>query len=85
MCVWKLHSIFCVHSLAYFHAIVWSLSLVLYRSRSCIKNGRQCGETSTTLAESQSFVSSVGVQSIGSFIVLLVVKMSLFPASVEKR
>ena len=50
----------------------------VYRSRSCIKNGTQCGETSTTLAESQSFVSSVGVQSKGSFIVLLVVKMSYF-------
>ena len=49
------------------------------RSRSC---GTQCGETSTTLAETQSSVSSVGVQSKGSFIVFLVIKMSLFPASV---
>ena len=61
----------CVYSLAYFHANVWSRSLVLYRSRSCIKYGRQCGETSTTLAEMQSSVSSVGVQSKGSFIVFL--------------
>ena len=36
-----------------------------------IKYGRQCGETSTTLAEMQSSVSSVGVQSKGSFIVFL--------------
>ena len=39
--------------------------------RSCIKYGRQCGETSTTLAEMQSSVSSVGVQSKGSFILFL--------------
>ena len=42
----------------------------------------QCGETSTTLAETQSSVSSVGVKSKGSFIVFLEIKMSLFPASV---
>ena len=49
-----------------FHSIcVWSRSLVLYRSRSC-------GETSTILADTLSSVSSVGVQSKGSFIVLLV-------------
>ena len=56
----------------------WSRSLVLYRSRSFIKYGTQCGEISTTLAETQSSVSSVGVQSKGSFIVFLVIKMS-FP------
>ena len=60
----------------------WSRSLVLYRSRSFIKYGTQCGEISTTLAETQSSVFSVGVQSKGSFIVFLVIKMSLFPASV---
>ena len=60
----KLHN----NPLAYFHAIVWS--------RSCIKYGTQCGETSTTLAETQSFVSSFGVQSNCVF----VIKMSLFPA-----
>ena len=90
MCVCKLHSTICVHSLAYFHAIVWSRSLVLYRSRSlvlyliwsCIKYGTQCGETSTTLAGKQSSVSSFCVQIKGSFIVFLVIKVSLFPASV---
>ena len=56
--------------------------VVLYRPRSCIKYGTQCGETSTILAEMRSSVSSVGVQSKGSFIVFLVIKMSLFPASV---
>ena len=59
------------------HSSVWSRSLVLYRSRVC-------GETSTTLAETQSSVSSVGVQCKGSFILFLVIKMSLFPASVWK-
>ena len=51
---------------------------------SCIKYGirMQSGETSTTLAETQSSVSSVGVQSKGSFIVFRVIKMLLFPASV---
>ena len=81
MCVCKLHSIICVHSLAYFHAIVWSRS---YRSRSFMKYGTQCGETSTTLAETQSSVSSVGLQSKGSFVVFLVIKISLFPASLGK-
>ena len=53
-----------------------------YRSRSC---GTQCGGTSTTLAETLNYVSSVGVQSKGSFIVFLVIKMSFLPASIEKR
>ena len=35
--------------------------------------------TSTTLAEMQCSVSSVGVQTKGSFIVFVVIKMSLFP------
>ena len=47
-----------------------------------INYGTQCGETSTTLAETQSSVSSVGVQSKGFHIVFLVIKMSLFPTSV---
>ena len=37
-------------------------------------------ETSTTLAETQSSVSSVRVQSKGFFIVFLVIQMSLFLA-----
>ena len=80
VCLQKLHSIICVHSLAYFHASVWSRSLVLYWLHSCMKYGTQCGETRTTLAEMQSSVSSVGVQSKGIFIMFPVIQM--FPAIV---
>ena len=60
--------------------------LVFGRDRSfCIGRARACGETSTTLAETQSSVSSVGVQCKGSFILFLVIKMLLFPASVWKK
>ena len=58
--------------------------LVFGRDRSfCIGRARACGETSTTLAETPSSVSSVGVQCKGSFILFLVIK--LFPASVWKK
>ena len=75
MCVCKLHSIICVHSLHIFMSLVAITGFV-----SCIKYGTQCGETSTTytLAETQSSVSSVGVQSKGSSIVFLVIIMLVF-------
>ena len=41
----------------------------------------QCGETSTNLTEMQSSVSSVEVESKGSFIVFLVIKMSFLNSS----
>ena len=46
LCVYKLHSIICVHSLVYFHAIVWSRSLHGFVSVALVYVVRmQCGET----------------------------------------
>ena len=60
--------------------------LVFGRDRSfCIGRARACGETSTTLAETPSSVSSVGVQCKGSFILFLVIKCCCFQLVFGKR
>ena len=68
---------------ALIHVSVCNNNKCIYGKIKKVRYGeKKSGETSTTLAETQSSVSSVGVQSKGSFIVFLVIKMSLFPASV---
>ena len=58
-----------------FIPLLWSRSRFFYRYRVLVYKFTQCGENSATLAETECSVSSVGVQSKGSFQVFLIINV----------
>ena len=75
ICRGKLHATIYIHAKAYFRTVVWSRSGFSI-STSCARvQITQCGEKSATLAETECSVSSVGVQSKGSFQVFLIINV----------
>ena len=74
--VWESHILPFVHTLRHISISLCGRDLGFSIGTSCARvQITQCGEISATLAETECSVSSVGVQSKGSFVVFLVIKL----------